>query len=373
MMAERSNGQEIGRRDVMVPVVTRDRRGRESRHVGCMLLLLLLALMGALVLMLKLGWAGGYVPVRGNVLLPSTKHSAVRFVTYLSSGWEEEWRQHIRMFQPDPCRYLLDSAALSDAFLHSVESTKKDTYRRHETPGSLFRPQEILSHFVYDIGSMKVKVVIEPLIGFFRHPYALCVPPGRLKVSVLNVSHIIFRGMPLDLFRIMYPGRIYLFDLGINGPNRSLAWFDRVYRENGIEFDEIWGWDVRQFQPHDFWRHVPETIYSKLHLMNVRVSEDFTHESHPFQIIKRIFQKGDYIALKLDIDSPGYEQLLADEFLADEDLHGKVADFYYEKHFGAPGFPNHRLPPYGSPHNMVSVIEFFYALRIKGIRAHYWV
>lgn len=304
--------------------------------------------------------------------------AAYRFVEYVSSEWEDEWRHNIvrGAYQEHPCKPLnsVQGALLSERFLSTMETLKNDSYWNNvRSRNSLFEPDTILSHLVYEKDTVKVKVVVEPLVGYYRHPYAICAPAGKARVDALDASYIIFRGMPLESFRIMYPGRKFLFDLGINGPNRSLEWLDRYYREYGIEFDQIWGWDSREFKPAEFWRFVPDSIYPKLHLMNVRVTDEVSDRNHPFQIIKRIFHPGDYIALKLDIDSPVHEQLLADQVLNDEELSGKVADFYYEKHFGAPNFPHHRLPSHGSPHDMKSVMNFFSDLRQKGIRAHYWV
>lgn len=295
----------------------------------------------------------------------------VQFLEYVSSAWEEEWRRNILTYQEAPCTHMVSKkgADFSETFLTFVKRIKE--YNTSEN--SYSQPNKAVSYFVYRMGSTEVKVVIEPLVGFFRHPYALCPPAGKAKVSVLDPSYIIFRGMPIELFRSIYPGRKYLLDLGINGPDRSLAWFDRAYHASGIDFDEIWAWDVRQFDPTMFWNNVPESIYSKIHLINVGVGDNVTHVGHPFQIIKSIFQKGDYVALKLDIDSPGFEQVLADHVLQDEELHDKIADFYYEKHFGAPGFPHHGIAAHGSPQDMSSVMEFFTALRKRGIRAHYWV
>ena len=291
------------------------------------------------------------------------------FTEYVSSAWEDEWRQHILTYQEAPCTYLTSDkgADFSETLLTCVKRIKEnDTILYKHT-------DDVVSYFVYRMGWTEVKVFIEPLVGFFRHQYALCVPQGKIQVPGLDLSYMIFRGMPLTVFKSMYPGRKYLFDLGINCPNRSLEWFDRFYHENGIDFDEIWGWDLQPFDPIVFWKYVPRSIYPKLHLINVPVGEDFTHDDHPFQIIKRIVQKGDYVALKIDIDSPGYEQTLADQLLTDTALSEKIGDFYYEKHFGAPDFSYHGLPPHGSAHTMDSVMTFFTALRKLGIRAHYWV
>lgn len=297
---------------------------------------------------------------------------SIRFIGYKPSVWEEDWRINIHEYQRNPCEPLMkaSTANLSETFLSLVDVFKSDHFRE---PSKL--PDSILSHFVYMVQQQEVHVVIEPLVGYFRHPYAIpqCLPKGKSRVDVLDLSYIIFRGMALETFNMMYPGRKYLFDLGINGPARSLKWFDDIYRENGIVFDQVWGWDSRNFNPEEFWGHVPIPLYSKLHLINVPVTQNVSDERHPFSIIKNIYEQGDYIALKLDIDTPGYEQQLADHLLLDTELSSMIGDFFYEKHMGAVHFPHHSLPSDHPVHNMKAVMDFFSALRQKGIRAHYWV
>ncbi|KAL4542533.1 hypothetical protein Ndes2526B_g04003 [Nannochloris sp. 'desiccata'] len=219
-----------------------------------------------------------------------------------------------------------------------------------------------------------LKIAIEPLVGYFRHPYAIsqCTPQGQNTVHVLDLSYLVFRGMSLDAFNALYPGRKYLIDLGINGPNRSLLWFQERYNKMGIEFDEVWGWEKRELDPQSFWRYVPSSIYSKLHFMNVAVDLNFD-ERHPLEVIRNLYKDGDYVALKLAIDSPGFEEIIADRILDDPEILKILGDFYYEMHFGAPYFPYHNIPSNDSIYNMENVMAFFVQLRDKGLRAHYWV
>lgn len=45
-----------------------------------------------------------------------------------------------------------------------------------------------------------------------------------------------------------YAGR-YLFDLGTSYYNTSLSWVTDRYRDLGVEFDEIWAWEVSELVP----------------------------------------------------------------------------------------------------------------------------
>lgn len=319
---------------------------------------------------------GSSIFTRSNAVIisPCKMENSARVLRYVPSKWEKDWRENIVLYQSDPCVPMLETKGAQQAasFLRRLKNQNIFLGDYHDMNDF---PDPIFSYFVIQIGKEEIKVAIEPLVGFFRHPYAIveCVPEGESQVDGLDLSYIIFRGMSIDQFNYMYPGRKFLFDLGINGPNRSLEWLYDEYRKFGIELDEIWGWEKRTLEPNEFWTDVPETVYPKLHFMNIPVTENPSDRSHPFQVIKEIYRPGDYIALKLDIDSPGYEQGLADQLLHDEELSHMIADFYYEKHFGAKYFPYHGITQDDPVHNMKSVMDFFTNLREKGIRAHYWV
>ena len=304
------------------------------------------------------------------------KSPVVTFVGYMPSLLEQDWKRHIDEYQKDPCTPLIKEyeAGTLSFLLRLVQEIP------NRTGEEMLKNNQhvVLSAFAYSITTtpkhdeMLIYSYIEPLFGYFRHPYAL--PCLEQNHDVLDPSYLIYRGMPRDVFDIIYPGRKYLFDLGINGPNRSVQWLDDAFTRNGITFDEIWGWDEQIYNPLDFWSHVASpSVYTKLHLINIPVSLNVSDPHHPFHIIKSIYTPGDYIALKMDIDAPTYEQQLAQSFINDDVLSGMIGDFFYEKHMGALHFPHHGIPPDDPVHNMKSVIEFFTSLREKGIRAHYWV
>jgi hypothetical protein len=361
----------------------------------------ILLLFTVIVLLLILVYSQSSSSIAGRIVIVS--HTSpdggsyntvpvVTFLGYTPSLLEQDWAHHIDEYQKDPCKPLLmeyDAGALS-LLLRLVEEIPHITTRddmmlmKHNTS-----QHEVLSAFSYSITvpsssntSKKEEEeeekgaifysYIEPLFGYFRHPFALsCLQPHR---DVLDPSYLIYRGISRDVFDIIYPGRKYLFDLGINGPNRSVEWLDEAYAKNGITFDEIWGWDQNLYNPLDFWSHISSpSLYTKLHLINVPVSINVSDPHHPFQIIKSIFRPGDYIALKMDIDAPTYEQHLAESLLEDKVLAAMIGDFFYEKHMGALHFPHHGIPPDDPVHNMKSVMTFFTSLRERGIRAHYWV
>ncbi|KAL4514649.1 hypothetical protein Ndes2437B_g01026 [Nannochloris sp. 'desiccata'] len=314
-----------------------------------------------------------YLPIWRD--MSTTDESAIaEVISYIPSLWEMDWRMHIKEYQKDPCKKMLQRLDVerSAEFLASLTNWRLSSQPLLSVED--FIPHDIFSYFLVQKNQKLLKIAIEPLVGYFRHPYAIsqCTPQGQNTVHVLDLSYLVFRGMSLDAFNALYPGRKYLIDLGINGPNRSLLWFQERYNKMGIEFDEVWGWEKRELDPQSFWRYVPSSIYSKLHFMNVAVDLNFD-ERHPLEVIRNLYKDGDYVALKLDIDSPGFEEIIADRILDDPEILKILGDFYYEMHFGAPYFPYHNIPSNDSIYNMENVMAFFVQLRDKGLRAHYWV
>ena len=132
----------------------------------------------------------------------------------------------------------------------------------------------IFSTYAYDIQGAEVEFAIEPLVGLLRHPFsvAACTPSAIETVDVLNTTHMCFRGSELPTFDKMYPGRKYLFDLGLNGPDRSLAWFQEEFGDMGVNFDEVWGWERRPTNATKFWSGVDAALFSQLCFYNTAVT-----------------------------------------------------------------------------------------------------
>jgi hypothetical protein len=61
-------------------------------------------------------------------------------------------------------------------------------------------------------------------------------------------------------------GRRLLMDLGSAAFNSSLGWFLERYGALGVEFDEIWAWEVKAQEPQQYWKHVPSRVKSRMHV-----------------------------------------------------------------------------------------------------------
>ena len=61
----------------------------------------------------------------------------------------------------------------------------------------------------------------------------------------------------------------------------------------GINFQEIWAWEVQATDPVSYWQSVPGVYRQRLHFYNTPISSDFSDPSHPLSIIRSIYRPGD--------------------------------------------------------------------------------
>lgn len=69
------------------------------------------------------------------------------------------------------------------------------------------------------------------------------------------------------------------------------------------------------------------------------VTDNFTDASHPLNIIRAIYQPGDFIVVKLDIDYAVLEASIMAEIKQSSQLRGYIAEIAYEQHYDHPGAP----------------------------------
>ena len=73
------------------------------------------------------------------------------------------------------------------------------------------------------------------------------------------------------------------------------------------------------------------------------VTNNFTHASHPLNIVRSICQPGDFIVVKLDIDVIPLEAAIMTEIERSSKLRNCIAEINYEQHYNHPGAPSTRL------------------------------
>ena len=148
--------------------------------------------------------------------------------------------------------------------------------------------------------------------------------------------------------------------------------------QNGIRFDEIFGWEATLLEPQDFWKRVPNRVKPVYHFFNAPITAGPDDDLSPTRFIKEVATEDDFVSFKLDVDTPVVEIPQAMAILNDPQISKLVDEFFFELHFRCEimmhcgwrdempvEFDGLRLD---RPHAM----ELFSTLRKKGIRAHVW-
>ncbi len=150
------------------------------------------------------------------------------------------------------------------------------------------------------------------------------------------------------------------------------------FLQHGIRFDQVFGWESTLLEPIDFWNRVPQLLVPVFHFFNTYVSANVKDAHSVLRVIKQVALEEDFVAFKLDIDTPEVEIPIVQQIVADESLHRLVDEFFFELHFRCEimmycGWRDQMPVEYnGLRLNRPHAMELFSTLRQKGIRAHVW-
>ena len=340
----------------------------------------------------------GLVWLRGGSRPPSDPHTTttLRAVTaeawspaactpieYVPSAWEKTWlADSDDLADRDAmCATMQASSGLSKQWLAGVAACKQDT----AICGSALS-ERVFSKFVKECkpaGSaaglrsgglgrgVVVEEYIEPLVGHMRHPFGLpaCTPPGVASVDVQNRAYLMLLGDDAAAIRARYPGRAILFDAGTNKYTTSLGYLIPAYAEFGIHFDAVYAWEYTPANATQYWDSVPADVKPRLHFYNAPVTPEPGSAMNPVDWIRDLYQPGDYIVFKLDIDNDAVEGELVQQVLAMENAGGIIAEMFFEKHYTAADMKKH----FGTPKTKYpAALRLMHELRAKGVRVHYW-
>ena len=125
----------------------------------------------------------------------------------------------------------------------------------------------------------------------------------------------------------------FLFDAGTSTFDSSLFWFTCAYSQRGVSFDQVFGWEMTLLEPVDYWRRVPALWKPYWHFHNVPVQASAQDVDSPLRYIQQLAGPGDFVAFKLDIDSPDMEMPIALALRDSAQLAGLVDEFFFELHF----------------------------------------
>lgn len=246
-------------------------------------------------------------------------------------------------------------------------------------------PPAIFSLFWHSSAASDAFEYIEPLAGVLRHPASYCgntwhrspglKPAWNFQWQGHKADQVV-RKSPLEHFERDHlllsnsvwadPGKRKLFDAGAAEFNSSLKWLLDEYYRNGIEFDEIFAWEIR---PDVSFESVPDALRKRIILHKRAVVAEERHMDNPVHQISQLCKVQDFCVLKLDIDDPDTERTLLHQLQRDggPGFQGVLDEFFWEDHVDLPSYGL-----YGGKGSLSESYERFVALRQMGIRAHYW-
>lgn len=317
---------------------------------------------------------------RGAAVTVGAEQSAVvtyKLLEYVPSAWENEWVANVDAIHARDaiCSAMLQSPNDSSDWLAGVKACEQFA------DCSAYLPRRVFSKFVRECTlsnsdgrtrrPMTVTEYIEPLVGHMRHPYALarCLPKGFQDVDIQDRSYLMLLGDDARAVRARYPGRAILFDAGTSTFASSLGYLLPAYSAAGIEFDAIYAWEADAADPIEYWASVPDSIKQRLHFYNAPVTPTAGSPMNPVDWIKKIYRPGDFIVFKLDIDDDDVESVLIQQVLELDDAGDIIAEMFFEKHYTATDM----LPAFGETStDYPAAVRLLQALRMKGLRVHYW-
>lgn len=309
--------------------------------------------------------------------LAARKGCKNKFVRYTAHDFELTWSKSINDLKSEDPNWEVGCAKLREDSnkVKGILAGLKQHIHSPERDLSRFP----LSHYEYEdtCTGQRSKVYIEPLISFLRHPYAICFDGS--DSMVLDKSYLM---LPFAKEILVSNTRTWLFDAGAstydNGAGgASQSWFVNTYRERGIEFDRIIGWEAAPTDPNEQWGSVPADIKRKTSWFNIPATTGVHDADNPLTFIKELTKVEDFVVFKLDVDAPFVEIALVQQILQDPELLHLIDEFYFEHHVtGSPvqwrGWGNQSLV--GAPLNDIQdSYVIFTTLREHGIRAHSWV
>jgi hypothetical protein len=341
-----------------------------------------------LLMVLGYLWASNYV-ASPQVHLSSATDPAHALLTctlreYVPSDWEQKWVAQVDATYSSNtiCALMKEFSDLSKDWLEGVTACKQDS----ATLCANHLTTRVFPKFVKDCRSASdvslhargrslppvlVEEYIEPLVGHMRHPHALqaCVPPGVKAADVQDRSYLMLLGDDVSAIRARHPGRAILVDAGTNKFASSLGYLLPAYAARGILFDAIYAWEAQPANQTEYWNSVPDDVKPRLHFYNAPVTPQAGSSMNPVDWIKNMYRPGDYVVFKLDIDNDEVEGALVEQILDLEGAGEMIAEMFFEKHYTAPDMK----PYFGSPATEYpAAVRLMQALRMKGVRVHYW-
>ena len=290
-------------------------------------------------------------------------------VTYVPSPLEVRWMQNIGHYASQDPKWTHGCAAAKADAAHIAEwirfctevAQHPDllTYDRPSHPG-VFSYHVIAPRNPQPGCPAARYVPIEPLAVALRHPKWPCLSGPHKKPSKKHWTRQLVDALLFDTGYLLFlpvpsytsVGRAFFFDLGStyydcswptehsprSGPSTgqaasSLKEFIRKYRAiSGVEFDEVFAWEVRPLDHRACWNKVPRNMSAKLHIYNTPTSADLEHSMSALRMVLQVAKPADFVVVKLDIDNNQVEVAIILAILRTPALISLINELYWELH-----------------------------------------
>lgn len=220
---------------------------------------------------------------------------------------------------------------------------------------------------------------MEPLLPPLRHP-DMCPrssPDSNMHISdmsylIEDFGHICRNVIKKDKRTVFVDmGAAYNYDPNkIDTVSPGVREIEK-YRRNGIHFDHIYAYEVKQVSTNLVYSSIPEHMRNPLHWMNEGVSADLRKKNNPWSMLKENFDKDDFVVVKLDVDKMIVELPLVHQLLQDKEVQEIVDIFYFEHHVEMDEMAKFWG---GSMKRSINYsLQLFERLREAGVAAHYWI
>lgn len=304
-------------------------------------------------------------------------HVRLKFLRYEPCAWEKKWIANVGTWGPYSGNQFCDlinepSEKTNTAdVLAGIKQMMQDgnSTSLPETP----RNREIFSRFIYEETNAKGQVsiverLIEPLAQLIRY-YGVCIHQSS---DLLRRDYLVFDADPLGekLQKFYLDLGASTWDSGAGG--LSSKWFFEEYQRRGLKIDRALLWEVGITEPNKLFGQVPQKYFHAYQYFNIPAEPTPGNLKNPFEILKTIVHKHDFVALKIDIDTPSIENQLTAQLVKEIDVLAPLIDeFFYEQHVRSP-----TMMQLGWGDGVSGTLEDTYKLHVllrsKGIRSHGW-
>jgi len=214
---------------------------------------------------------------------------------------------------------------------------------------------------------------MEPLLPPFRHPAGLCLHQPHEK----SMDYLVEDFGHVCRHKLTKESKTVFFDIGAtyNFINDEVEHSSPViqviekYRKFGIHFDDIYAYELQNWDVDRVYKTIPDHMRKPLHWINTGVSTEHGNMFNPWTVVRENYKPEDFVVVKLDIDTPSVELPLVQQLLDDPRLRELVDVFYFEHHVHM----DEMKPYWKMDGTMVYSLTYFRAMRNVGIASHYWV